>query len=515
MLSSRIKPDSDDDDRESTMPGDYEPMRRAAERIAPPRKTSPVRPIAAPMSRPRPRSPSLSPTRPAARRQPTKRVRSPVRVRRARRRSLTPDIVIDRRNRRHGSSRRGRVIRIPLDDRPTLGLRGQPTQVLELERVRCRRRRRRRRRKKRHSHCHEPEHNDLLLQQPPSNIIMPSPMLNPSLPLNNNQNSFISFLSNLTPQAIENLPKQTVHLPPIHLPGSQANTDTELNTVIFPAELINPIDGTLSVIQANPTANAINPVLINSSLPIAASTQQQIITVSAPATTLQNYVATASEPFLRQLEDLVQRVTLSQAQSTLPSSVPQSSLPPISRMDPAAIRPTTILNRPPTNPSMYPATNRGNTVPYRLSTNTSFQSSSNMLNNPTGMTPSRPNNPPIYQPRRAVPSNTSDIGPYRPANITPYNAAPNRSVTSSSLFSSAPPGMAPRHPPSSEGSYSHSPGANTVNTPTPYRPPNNFMPRSILRNGTSNTQVNTTYTRLNPASVSSTQNNARKKTSFA
>ncbi|CAF0852857.1 unnamed protein product [Adineta ricciae] len=514
MLSSRIKPDDDDDDRESSMPGDYEPMGRSAERIAPPRKPLPVRPTAAPTSRSRPRPPSLSPTRPAARRQPTERARSPIRARRARRRSLTPQIVIDRRNRRHGSSRRGRVIRIPLDDRPTLGLRGPPTQILELERVRCRRRRRRRRKKHR-SHCHEPKHNDLLLQQPPSNIIMPNPMLNPSLPLNNNQNSFISFLSNLTPQAIERLPKQTVHLPPIHLPGSQANTDTELNTVIFPAELINPIDGTLSVIQANPTANAINPVLINSSVPIAAPTQQQIINVPAPATTLQNYVATASDPFLRQLEDLVQRVTLSQAQSTLPSSVPQSSSPPTFRMDPAAIRPATIPNHPPTYPSVYTPASRGNTVPYRLPTNTSFQSSSNMLNRRAGMTPSRPNNPPIFQPRHEAPSPTSDIGPYRPANITPYNAAPNRSVTNSSLFSSAPPGMAPRHPPSSEGSYSHSPGTNTVNTPTPYRLPDNFMPRSILRNGTSNTQVNTTYTRLNPASVSSTQNNARKKTTFA
>ncbi|UJR30944.1 hypothetical protein I4U23_018456 [Adineta vaga] len=544
MLSSRIPSDSDDNEEEPTMPGDYEPMRSAAARIAPPTTSSPTRPTAPPMSKRRPRPTSVSPTRRTARRrQPTKQTSSLSRSHRSRRRSLTPNIVIDRRHRRHESSRRGRVIRIPLDNRPTLGLRGPPKRILELERVRCRRPRYCHRRK----HCslgYEDEQNNIS-QQLPSNVIIANPIPNPCAPSNNNQNALLKFLSNLNPQMMENLPKHTVRLPPIHLPGSQADNNTELHTVVFPAELINPIDGTLSIIQATPGVNGVNPGMINNSLSILGPTQPQRIGIPTNGTaTIPNYVATASDPFLQQLQDLVQRVTLSQAQSTLPASnptmfqpplsnIPQSNTSLISRMNSANIRPTNIPNSTPTYPPISTTNTEStrpyrpaNITPYRLPNNRSFQSPSHIQNRPSGVTPYRPPNQTTFQPRRAPPSPTSDVGPYRPANITPVNATPNRSIASSMLSSATPSRMTPSISSPYSGSsntfnpYSYSLGDSSLNvsTPsqsqTPYRS-DNPMPRSILRNGMSNAQMNTTYSRLNPSSVSSTHGNARKRTTFA
>jgi hypothetical protein len=145
-------------------------------------------------------------------RTPVKPAPPPVERRRPRRRSLTPEIVIERRHSHRPSSGRNRIIRIPLDNRPTLGLRGPPKRVLELERVRCRSRR--------HRSCYETDYEDPAPPlQPQSNVILANPIPNPCLPLDyssliastGNPAASLGLISNLTEEMIHNLPKQTVH----------------------------------------------------------------------------------------------------------------------------------------------------------------------------------------------------------------------------------------------------------------------------------------------------------------
>lgn len=401
-------------------------------------------------------------------------------------------------------------MRIPLNDRPTLGLRGPPTRVLELERVRCRRRRRRCR-----SPCYEVE--DAAPPPPQPNFIMANPIPNPCAPPiqtpANSRAALVTLLANLTPAAIDSLPKQTVHLPAIHLPGSQANADTELHTVVFPAELINPLDGTLSVLQATPTMNVIGgPAAMSVSMPVpVAAAPAPVVNVPHGGSPLHNYVASASGPFLQQLHDLVQRVTLSQAQAAPIPPMP----PPISRIAPASVRPapppTTYANNAPYQPA--------NITPYRLPANSSVR--------PAGVTPYRMNNATNFQPSRAPLMGTSDIGPYHPANITTINTPLNRSLPSSAAPAGAPRGMTPYILPPSQGTsgpfspYLNSPDDASMSASTPpqsqapYASNNAAAPRSILRNGASNAHMSTTYTRLNPTSVSSTRETVRKRTTFA
>jgi hypothetical protein len=449
---------------------------------------------------------------------------------------LTPEIVIERRHSHRPSSGRNRIIRIPLDNRPTLGLRGPPKRVLELERVRCRSRR--------HRSCYETDYEDPAPPlQPQSNVILANPIPNPCLPLDyssliastGNPAASLGLISNLTEEMIHNLPKQTVHLPPIHLPGSQADANTELHTVLFPAEIINPLDGSLSIIQSNSTANSGGVVNIQS--PMSVPAQPQLINVPPNNASLQTFLSTASSPFLQQIQNLMQQVTLSQAQTALPSSnqapvqsslpvMPQSNAASISRPNPqtfprnnttagispsANIRPTNTPNSGSSNPTFSVPSNPGNSTSYR----------------PANITPYRPPNVTTFQPTRTASSNASDLGPYRPANITSYSSMPNRSDRSSMVAPSIPSGSTPYISSSSLGSsdsLGYTPGlgnnSTDVSNPpqslsrTPYQP-NQPMPKSILRNGTYNSQLNTTYNRLNPTSVSSPRGIVRKATTFA
>ncbi len=591
MLSSRINPNDTDDDEEgeSTMPGDYEPWPRAPSRTAPGATVPPTRPSVPPLTpRPNQRSSSAATPKPWP---PVRSGASPVRRRRTRRRPLTPEIVIEREHRRHLSSGRNRIITIPLDNRPTLGLRGPPKRVLEIERVRCCRRRKRR------SSCYEIDYEDPL----PSNFMYANPPSNPYLlpaqpslmvPTNNSA-SWLTTFSNLTPEIIENLPRQTVHLPPIHLPGSQADTNTELDTVVFPAEIINPIDGTLSIIQSDPaTYNGRNAVVQS---PVAVPVQSQFINnASANTQSPLEMLTMASGPFMQQVHDLFQRITLSQSQPTsspynqapiqpsLPV-VPQynaatnsfyngQTIPPLNTTNirpypPANIQPTVVPNSGSYNATISTPANSANTTSYPPANITPYHRINNTQSNPANITPYAPANITPYRPANITPytplsntpyrsanitpyqptttsnftpsnpintrsysgtglepSRSSDIGPYSPANITPYSVGTNRSGGNSMLPSSIPPASTPYIPSSSLGSSdsfnSSSSGINNrpLNIPhssqspsqTPYQS-NTSMPKSILRNASSNRPFNTTYTRFNPSSVLSSNGIVRER----
>jgi hypothetical protein len=265
--------------------------------------------------------------------------------------------------------------------------------------------------------------------------------------------------------------------------------------------------------------------------------QPQLINVPPNNASLQTFLSTASGPFLQQIQNLMQQVTLSQAQTALPSSnqapvqsslpaMPQSNAASISRPYPqtfprnntttgispsANIRPTNTPNSGSSNPTFSVPSNPGNSTSYR----------------PANITPYRPPNVTTFQPNRTASSNASDIGPYRPANITSYSSMPNRSDRSSMVPPSIPSGSTPYISSSSLGSSSsldYSPGLGNSSTDvsnppqslsqTPYQP-NQPMPKSILRNRTYNSQLNTTYNRLNPTSVSSPRGIVRKATTFA
>jgi hypothetical protein len=458
MLASRINANNGNGGGESTMPGDYEQWSGAASRMAPPRTapSPPPRPSIPQRSRSNQRPPQVSPAAGPITRPSVTLAHSPVRSRRPRRRSLTPDIVIDRRHRHHTSSGRHRVITIPLDNLPTLGLRGPPKRVLEIERVRCRRHRRAR------SSYYEPD--DYMPppppQQPQSNVLATNPYLSPAQPSlmvsPNNSAASLAFISNLTPEMIENLPRRTVHLPPIYLPGSQADANTELHTVVFPAELINPIDGTLSIIQRDPTINYGG--FPNIQPPVAISAQPPLINAPAHVESPLASLAMLSGPFMQQVQDLFRRITLSATQSPLssynhaniqpplpatsqynatpnslynPQTIPSISTKNTGSYPSANIRPTnTLIDEPYNTTTTFTPTSRANIRPYRPANITPYQIASNTPSNtrnitsytPANNTPYSPANITPYQTTTNTPSNSRNIMPYNLANITPYHS---------------------------------------------------------------------------------------------
>ncbi|CAF4640426.1 unnamed protein product, partial [Rotaria magnacalcarata] len=533
---------------------------------------------------------------------------------------------------RHGSSRRHRIIRIPFDDHPTLGLRGPPKRILEIERVPCRRHR------KRHSSCCEIEYDD---PPPQPNVLIANPMSDPYFPsgdtsfITSNDNSFdtLALLSSLTPEMIQNLPKQTVYLPPIHMPGSQADANTVLNTIVFPAEIINPVDGTLSILKSNSITHATETADIQPIVPVPSQSLLPNLPPRVPS-------ASVSGPFMQQVQNLFQRLVLPQARSVFPPSnnpIIQPSLPimpqynaatnEINRLQtipqvntetegpypPANIRlinppnngpynptatltpynpsnsmtyrpanitpyqssstlPSSSTNMPsyrpanitPYNQASNPPFSSANNAPYRPANITPYQSASasspnstnalpyhpanitpyqsvnTRFSNPTNYTPYRPANITPHESSSITSSNPTDLAylrptnftssnptttmsPYRPANITPYSTRPNFSTAGSTIRPSIPSGPAPYISSSSNvssDSFNSNPLdmnraprnlTNSAQSSLDTRnEPNQIMPKSILRNSNSNTISNTTYTRLNPRSVSSSNGIVRK-----
>ncbi|CAF1292221.1 unnamed protein product [Adineta steineri] len=594
MLSSAVNPINGGD---STMPGDYEPFLRGRPRGAPlsnstlpadlsmrPRTPFPqlsaapsagglpmrtpfpqlsAGPLAGglPMRTQFPNLHMVPPRRRSSMRRPHMLpARHPIRIRRPRRRPLTPDIVIDRRSHGHSSWGRHGVIRVPLDNRATLGLRGPPKRVLEIERVRCHRRRRPR--------CYDYEYDyDDPPPPPPLAVPQPAPMVanpvvNVCFPSNNtNAIATSTLLSNLTPEMLNNLPKQTVHLEPIHIEGSHADNNTGFHTVVFPAEIINPIDGTLSIIQANPEANNNNISNISNILPpIATSIQPQSLNLPTVIGTpiasggLPVRPPMAANPLRQRFLELFQRLNTSRTQPQIPTSNPPINQPAVSNM--SGISPTSNrlnnlpanslryppnisefnpmgnrLNNLPTNPLRNPP-NLGqyssNTGPYRSSNITPYQSTNITPYRTSTFTPSSRVNNMTYLSPSGAPSNSSDLGPYRPANITPYTNMSNRStnnplsrppfssnltryasagsLASTNTFTTGSPSSSPVH--RTTGNY-----ANTSLSSTPNQL-NYSMPKSILRNGPSASFSNTTYTNLNPPNTFSSNGAFPKTTRF-
>ena len=420
-----------------------------------------------------------------------------------RRRPLTPEIVVERRSRHHGSSGgRARVFTIPVDNRPTLGLRGPPKCVIEIERVRCRRRRRPR------SYCYDDYDDDyddyppppplpLPVQLPPqSNVVVANPISVPCAPTAQTGalNPAEALLNNLTQEAIDNLPRQTVHLQPIHLPGSQADANTELQTVIFPAEIINPVDGSLSVIRANGSGTNLNTIpAVPPPLNIAAAPSNIVLPsiiqrpglnvapaaglIPAPITPRPPAAvspALTGNPIRQRFLDLFQRLRFPSS----PEQPAAAPLPPQPAVGP--IRPTLpSMSQFEPSPNPYPP---ANIQPYR--------STLGAPNRPSTYTPTVTPSTPAYRPASLNPSTGgSDIGPYRPANITPYMNVGTRPTA----YSGAGLEVAPNpYPPVVSG-------VNTAYTP----PSGPAMPRSILRNPYPTVGTNTVYSRLNPSNVSS------------
>ncbi|CAF2970166.1 unnamed protein product [Rotaria sp. Silwood2] len=472
---------------------------------------------------------------------------------RRRRRSCTPKIVIEERGRRSSCGRR-RVVRVPLDPCPTLGLRGPPKRVLEIERVRCRRRRRCR------PVCYHYDCEQPVLPTQPTTIIA-NPIPNPCIqavqsPLIIPSTSFAAAapstgVLNLTPQMIENLPKQTVHLPPIHLPGSRADANTELETVVFPAEIINPFNGTLSILQANPGVNTVAPSNIQPIIP--APVQSQLIsrptTVGIPITPrgLPVSPAMASDPVMQRFQQIFQRLRFPPTRSI--SQVPsppiiRPTLPNISSMAPM----NNITNAPPIislndtpNVRSYLSTNIPSANPlnagyYRPASTGPIISSNITPYRPANITPYRPStftpsplaSNPTYRPTSIPPASSSENGPYRSANITPYVNMADRSTNnplSQSVISSEPipytstASIASSRPFSTFDPFASPSTSGVVNNyinsesfpSTPYQS-NDSMPKSILRNGTS---TNTSYTRLMPPNVLSSNDKVNKTARLA
>ena len=434
---------------------------------------------------------------------------------RHRRRPLTPEIVVSRRH----HSRGRRVFTVPLDRRPTLGLRGPCKRVVEIERVPCRRRRRHR------SVCYEYDNPPPVVQQP---TLIANPVANPSLgaiaqpsmlaPINTVPTvaaTTAAALSNLTADRINNLPRQTVHLPPIHMPGSHADANTELETVVFPAEIINPIDGTLSIIQANPGAQQ---MIAHNIQPVAfapAAAQSPLIQIPAHiGTPVRPRVplgspAMGNEALMQRFQSLFQRMNIPRTQPpsripdppvirpTLPGSTlntspmaPSTSATSIGGYPRANIQPANALNigtyRPPNTIPTVPQ----NITPYRPASITSSFSPSNPPYRPSSFTPSAPTNNLTYRPLSGISSTGSDVGPYQRANITPYtNLNPRPPLNSLPTQSTAPSGPTP---------YNSTPlTPSAPRTPFPRLYPTsssaddnaltpnstmNSMPKSILRN---------------------------------
>ena len=535
MLSSGGNLTNGDD---SGMPGDYQSWPPARPIVPPARTPFPrLPPTPAPTAGFPGRTPfpGLPPTAgPAARfpgRTPFPRIPPPGRrppmvprahhgrLHRRRRRSLTPDIIFDRPRRHHSSWGGRRAITVAFDDRPTLGLRGSSRRCIEIERVRCHRRRRPRSEYYDYDYEYDdppPARHPTIVANPimiPSSSVVAQPsVIIPTM--NNTAAAASAFLSHLTPEIINNLPRQTVHLPPIHLPGSQADATTELHTVIFPAEIINPIDGTLSIIQAQPT---INPGIVT------APVQSQFVhippTTGVPVAPGRPPIspAMAADPAMQRFIDLFQRLSFPQTQPTPNPPVIRPTLPNISGLNPtnntlnntanvpgypsANIRPSNPLNTGSYRPASVAPTIPGNLPAYRPSTFTpsASASASASATNPT------------YRPTSIAPSDSSDIGPYRPANITPYTTINNRSSNNLLTRPSTPTTYAatpsassstftplPRLNPSSSfgagNNYLNSSSSFPSLAPTPNQSTNS-MPKSILRNTTSTAPSNTIDTR--------------------
>ena len=383
----------------------------------------------------------------------------PVRSHRHRRRPLTPDIVIDRLSRGRSSWGGRRVITIPLDNRPTLGLRGPPRRVIEIERIPCRRRRRCR------SVCYEYDDDSPPMAQPTT--LMANPLSDPYL-----SQVQPAMLPNLTPEMIENLPKQIVHLPPIHLPGSQANAETELNTVIFPAEIINPVDGTLSVIHAA-DPGAIGGGTPNIQANFAAPVQPQLINIPttfgapgglavSPAIRptaaglpiapggLQASPRMASDPLMQRFQEIFQRLRFPQTgptsspvnppiiRPTIPTMTEfnpinnvMNNQPTISPINPANvglypssnIRPSNTLNVGTYRPANITPSSPGNIAAYRPANITSYRPANTTTYRPANITPYSSANTTPYSPANITPYSPANTTTYRPANITPYSSA--------------------------------------------------------------------------------------------
>ncbi|UJR15684.1 hypothetical protein I4U23_002618 [Adineta vaga] len=545
MLSAAANPITGGD---SSMPGDYEPFLGGPPRnppvpgsLGPPRRTSipqlsahrtpGISPTRAPpmgeqpMRTPFPRLPATSPIiRPPMRHSHAAPYNRPIRIRRHRRRPLTPDIVVERRSHRHSSFGRRHVITVPLDCRPTLGLRGPPTRVLELERVRCRRSRRRR------SPCYDYDHgHDHPPQPPQQTTFVANPIPNICLPVANQTAipARSAVLSNLSPEMLRSLPRQTVHLEPIHLPGSQANANTELDTITFPVEIINPVDGTLSIIQANSPANGIGI----SSIPTTGATP---LINSAPLVSRRPPMSSSVGPNAtrQRFLELFQRLSLPRTQqmastATLPTNN-QSTLSPMSRPNP----PTTI---PSNNASNVERNSSINISPVNPSNNRSYQTPSIAPYQTTTFTPSRSVHNTTYRPTNSTPSNPSSVGPYRPANITPFGSnTTNRYGNNQSLqssFTSGPSPYASAASIASTNSFTTFPSAsfapsrtdnNHLNLsssspsllPTSFQPTNS-TPKSILRNTPSNNYSSNANTHSNSSNVFSPNDTVQKSTRFA
>ena len=485
MLASAINANNGNNGGASTMPGDYEQLSRAAPRIAPQRTTVlPPRASIPPRSQSKHRPPQIPRAIASNVRPPISSAVSPERRRhRSRRRSITPDIVIDRRHRHHGSSGRHRVITIPIDNRPTLGLRGAPQHVIEIERVRCRRHRKSR------SLYYEDDYDIPQPVPPPlqpqSHTILGNPYLPPAQPTlmlsPNNSGASLAFLPNLTPEMIDNLPKQIIHLPPIYLPGSQADANTGLQTVIFPAEIINPIDGTLSIIQRNSTAN--DSRILNMQPPVTLPAQPPVINTPTNVESPLAPLAMLSGPFMQQVQDIFRRITLSATQSPLSSSHDTNVPRPLT-----AFPQYNAVNNSPSNPLTIPSitsTNAGSYPPANIRSSGSYNPTTSISPNSANISP--------YRPTTSISSSPRNITPYTPANITPYSPANIRPYLSSTTTTAS----------NSRNITPYSP-ANI----TPYRP-NTFItsnPRNITPYGLSS---NTPYqsTSFTPSNLSRTRPN--------
>ncbi|CAF1264127.1 unnamed protein product [Rotaria sordida] len=526
---------------DSTMPGSYEPFTGLARRNTPfpsypskPRTPFPqLSPSRLPGRTPFPQLspnqlpgrtpfPQLSPNRLPERTPfpvispnigPPMRRRSIVpRRRQRRRRPLTPEIVLDQGGYRRRLSRgRRRVIRVSLDPCPTLGLRGPPKRVMEIERVRCHRRRRCR------PVCYEYDREELVPQ--PTTIItnpIPNPCIQSVIMPSNNlvATNSSTCLSNLTPQMIDSLPKQTVQLPPIHLPGSCANANTELDTIKFPTEIINPLNGTLSIIQANP---GINPIGTTNIQPIiTAPIQSQLIhrptTVGLPIIPPVPSVPSvspvmSSDPGMQRFQELFQRLNMSRARPisrvpsppiirpTFPTISPMNNVttgpPPISLINTADIRPypsTNIQSINPLNIGSYRPVSTGPIIPLN---NEYYHPVSTGPIIPSNITSYRPAHITPYRPSSFTPSFRANDPTYRPSSFTPSIRASNPtyrppSIPSSSLASNPTdhPTSMPLPPLASNPTYrppsiSSSPLASN----TTYRPPSIPFP-SLASNPT-------------------------------
>lgn len=494
---------------DTTMPGDYAPMPRVGPQRTVNQQPETPQPI---ISRKSFKKPSTSMVRPSG-------------ARRTRRRSLTPEIVIEKSSRRCCNPRRSCVFTVPLDCRPTLGLRGPPRRYLEIERIRCRRRRRRR------SPCDD--HDKLNPQQPPQAFLLTNPapqvsvvpqMLTAAVPVAPKMNA-------LTVEMIQSLPRKTVHLPPIHLPGSQANENTPLQTVILPAEFINPIDGSLSIIQAMPMSNAnvavanvqpsmIVPIHTVNQVPV----QPSMIIPSQSAnlaSTKPSPVNLANNPLRDRFLQLFQRLKIPQTRQ--PSPPPISStvagLPPnqpvsLNTNQPVVDSFQSSIRRPTTRPMAQFDPNQSSNQPIRSSytateTNQPFNSINRTEIRPayyrdsqyppenlpmdysgSSFTATNTTNKPNYLSSNQKPPTSSDIGPYSRANITPYTNTVNRLGNSQFLvnrsvptrYSAAAP-TATTEPVNSNttGNYT-----NILNRETS----NNNGLRSILRNREQTTSTN-------------------------